>query len=128
VEKRILPVQGDYCAPLVQPGSLDCIVANPPYVSEAEYRTLSPEVRDFDPRSALVPGLSGLEHIRALALGAPEALRPGGLLLMEFGAWQGREVEEFCCGRPEWAEIRIHRDLAGLERCVEARTPLRGCD
>jgi release factor glutamine methyltransferase len=121
VADRILPVRGDFCAPLFQAASLDCIVSNPPYVSEAEYRTLSPEVRAFDPRCALVPGASGLEHLRALALRAAEALRPGGLLLMEFGAKQGRAVEDLLRARPDWAEIRIHRDLAGLERCVEAR-------
>jgi release factor glutamine methyltransferase len=119
-EERILFVQGDFCTPLCQPASLDCIVSNPPYISEAEYRTLAPEVRDFDPRCALVPGASGLEHIRALALRAAEALRPGGLLLMEFGAGQGRAVEELFCAHPAWADVRIHRDLAGLDRCVEA--------
>jgi len=121
VEPRVLSVRGDLCAPLFQSASLDGIVSNPPYVSEAEYRTLPPEVRDFDPRFALVPGASGLEHIRALALRAAEALRPGGLLLMEFGAEQGRAVEKIFCERPDWVDIRIHRDLAGLERCVEAR-------
>jgi release factor glutamine methyltransferase len=65
--------------------------------------------------------VSGLEHIRALALRAAEALRPGGLLLMEFGATQGRAVEELFRARPDWADVRMHRDLAGLERCVEAR-------
>jgi len=120
VEKRVLPVRGDLCAPLFQAGSLDCIVSNPPYVSEAEYRTLSREVRDFDPLCALVSGVSGLEHIRALALRAAEALRPGGLLLMEFGAEQGRAVEDLFRCRPDWADMRIHSDLAGLDRCLEA--------
>ena len=120
VAERVLPVRGDFCAPLFQAGSLDCIVSNPPYVSEAEHRTLSPEVRAFDPRCALVPGASGLEHIRALAVRAVEALRPGGLLLMEFGAAQGRAVEDIFCGRPGWADVRIHKDLAGLDRCLEA--------
>ena len=124
VEKRVLPVQGDFCAPLFQAGSLDCIVSNPPYVSEAEYRTLPPEVRDFDPRRALVPGPSGLEHIRALAVRAAEALRPGGLLLMEFGAEQGGAVEGILFAQPDWADMRIHKDLAGLDRCVEARRKL----
>ena len=125
VAQRVLLVRGDLCAPLLQAASLEGIVSNPPYISEAEYRTLSPEVRDFDPRSALVPGASGLEHIRALAVRAAEALRPGGLLLMEFGAEQGRAVEEIFCGRPDWADIRIHKDLAGLERCLEARKTMR---
>jgi release factor glutamine methyltransferase len=121
VEKRVLPVRGDLCTPLFQPGSLDCIVSNPPYVSEAEYRTLSPEARDFDPRSALVPGVSGLEHIQALALLGAKALRPGGLLLMEFGSAQRGAVENMFYALPEWTDIGIHRDLAGLDRCLEAR-------
>ena len=121
VEDRILCVRGDFCASLFQPASLDCIVSNPPYVSEAEYQTLSPEVRDFDPRSALVSGASGLEHIRALAVRATEALRPGGLLLVEFGAEQGRVVEGIFRARADWTDICIHRDLAGLERCAEVR-------
>ena len=123
VRDRVLCVQGDFCAPLFQPASLDCIVSNPPYISEEEYPALPPEVRDFDPRSALVPGASGLEHIRALAARAAEALRPGGLLIMEFGAEQGKAVREVFCARTAWADVRIHRDLAGLERCVEARRP-----
>jgi release factor glutamine methyltransferase len=123
VEERILLVQGDFCAPLFQAASLDCIVSNPPYISEAEYAMLSPEVRDFDPRCALVPGASGLEHIRVLAMGSTEALRPGGLLLLEFGAEQGQAVEELFRALPGWTDIRIHRDLAGLDRCLEARRP-----
>ena len=125
VEERIQFIQGDFCAPLFQPASLDCIVSNPPYIAEAVYLTLASEVRDFDPRSALVPGASGLEHLRALALRAAEAIRPGGLLLMEFGAGQGGVVKEMFCARPDWADIRIHRDLAGLDRCVEARRTAR---
>jgi release factor glutamine methyltransferase len=126
VAERVLPVQGDLRESLFLPGALDCIVSNPPYVSETEYYRLAPEVRDFDPRYALVPGVSGLEHRRALAVRAVEALRPGGLLLMEFGAEQGRAVEEIFCGRHEWADIRIHRDLAGLERCLEVWRSTQG--
>jgi release factor glutamine methyltransferase len=121
VADRILCVQGDFCTPLFLLASLDCIVSNPPYISEEEHLTLSPEVREFDPRSALVSDASGLEHIRALTLRAAEALRPGGLLLMEFGAEQGGAVKEMFCARPAWTDIHIHRDLAGLDRCVEAR-------
>jgi release factor glutamine methyltransferase len=121
VKERILSVHGDFCAPLFRPDALDCIVSNPPYVSEVEYQALSPEVRGFDPRSALVPGASGLEHIQALALHTAEALRPGGLLLVEFGAEQGEAVQNIFCALPHWTGVCIHRDLAGLDRCVEAR-------
>ena len=121
VADRVLCVQGDLCAPLFRAASPDCIVSNPPYVSEAEYRALSPEVRDFDPCSALLSGADGLDHIRALAVRAAEALRPGGLLLMEFGAGQGRAVEDIFGAGPLWTALRIHKDLAGFDRCLEAQ-------
>jgi methylase of polypeptide subunit release factors len=39
---------------------------------------------------------------------------------MEFGAEQGRAVEDIFCGLPDWTDVRIHKDLAGLDRCLEA--------
>jgi len=119
--ERILCVLGDFCRPLFSAASLDCIVSNPPYIAETEYRALSPEVRNYDPLTALFSGVDGLDHIRALALRAAAALKPGGLLLMEIGATQGRAVEAIFDAVPAWEYIRIHRDLAGLERCLEAR-------
>ncbi len=117
---RALPVRGDLCRPPLRPGSLDCIVSNPPYVSETEYAGLSREVRDFEPRSALVPpGGEGLEHLRALADAARVLLRPGGRIFAEFGAEQGRAVEAIFT-RPGLSGVRIHKDLAGHDRCVEA--------
>ena len=52
---RLAAVRADFSRPLFQPASLDILVSNPPYVSMEEYETLSPEVRDFEPVTALVP-------------------------------------------------------------------------
>ena len=120
VRKRILPVLGDYTHPPLQPGSADCLIVNPPYISEEEYAVLSLEVRDFEPLAALVPGFSGLEHFPAIAALACEPLASGGLLLMEYGAGQGDAVREIFT-RSELEAPCIHNDLAGHERCLETR-------
>lgn len=101
--------------------SLDLMVANPPYVSEAEYAGLSPEVRGFEPRGALVSADSGLAHIRGLAPMAARALKPGGVLLCEFGSSQGRAVLEFFSDPAQgFVNPVILRDYAGLDRALRA--------
>lgn len=70
----------------------DCIVANPPYIPEAELAGLAPEVRDHEPRLALTPGGDGLGAFRRIAPALGAALAPGGLALLEFGAGQGEAV------------------------------------
>ena len=102
-------------------GSLDLVVANPPYVSEAEYAELSVEVRCFEPVSALVSPDQGLALIRGLAPAAAQALKPGGTLLCEFGSSQGRAVLEFFSQPAQgFAQPVILRDYAGLDRVLRA--------
>lgn len=133
---RCRPVLADFTRPLFRHGTLDLLVANPPYVSEAEYAHLAPEVRCHEPVTALVPcaghGLDaaaaargradGLGHIRVLVAEAGRALRPGGVLLMEFGSAQGPATARlFSDHTTLWAAMDIRRDLAGLDRFVVAR-------
>ncbi len=120
--------QGDFTRPLFAPASLDLVAANPPYVGEEEYAGLSREVRDFEPKTALVPpaeegiAAAGPEHEIILLHRAAEVLRPGGLLLMECGCTQGdvllRATEETNAGT--WRNTRILPDLAGLPRVLYA--------
>lgn len=100
-------------------GGLDLVVSNPPYVSEVEYAALDPGVRDFEPKTALVPGPTGLEHPRAVADAAWRGLRPGGLLLMEHGAAQG-EATRGLCSPERWNRVETRPDLAGLDRYLLA--------
>lgn len=104
----------------VAPASLDLIAANPPYVSEAEYAQASGEVRDFEPRTALVPGPGGLEAIAALAPGARAALKDGGWLLLEMGWTQAAAVRGILADAG-FAEVLVRRDLAGRDRIAAAR-------
>jgi release factor glutamine methyltransferase len=124
VADRVAFVRGDFAQPFAAAGSLDLVVSNPPYVSEAEYRELDPEVSQFEPRTALVPDghveSDGLECVRALLPQVARALRPGGLFLMEFGWTQGEAVRRIVEGQGAFSSVTIRRDLAGKDRYVLA--------
>lgn len=112
------------CGPLWEPLAVDerfdVIVSNPPYVSEGEWESLEPEVRDWEPATALVAGVDGLAVLDALVRGSRRHLEAGGLLALEVGADQARGVAEQIESSGEWASVRIGRDLAGRERMVLA--------
>lgn len=113
-------LQADFTLPLpLAAGSFDLVVSNPPYISEEEYAGLDPGVRNFEPRSALVPGPEGLEHPRAVEAAARALLKEGGLLLMEHGYLQGDACRALC---PDayWKDMRTGRDLAGKDRFLSA--------
>ena len=121
VEDRLEFLCADFTRVAMPAASLDLVVANPPYVSEAEYAGLSVEVRSFEPGLALVSPDAGLAHIFGLAPVAAQALKVGGTLLCEFGASQGRAVLEFF-SQAEHGFDRpvILRDYAGLDRVLRA--------
>lgn len=100
-------------------GGVDILLSNPPYVAEKDWRKLDPEVRDHEPKSALVPGPTGLEMIRSLVSGAPEFLRPGGRLVMEIGRGQSGSVRGLFDRK--WDSPEVRKDLRGILRVVWAR-------
>jgi release factor glutamine methyltransferase len=113
-----LPValaQGDLFAGLPA-GPWDLVVSNPPYVDPAELETLAAEVRDWEPRTALV----GEGAIEALARGAVEAVVPGGALVLEVGDGQAPGVAALLEGLG-YGDVRVTADLTGRERVVEGR-------
>ena len=97
------------------PGELDVVCANLPYVDPSA--TLPPEVR-AQPASALFAGDGGAELIARLLLAAPRHLRPGGRVLVEIDPAILEPVLSATEG--VYAEHRVHRDLGGHERVVEA--------
>jgi release factor glutamine methyltransferase len=97
----------------------DLVVSNPPYVEPDELASLQPEVRDWEPRVALVA--SGATE--KLALAAREALRPGGWLVLETAAGAGDRVEHLLSDFG-FDHVRITPDLAGRDRVAEGRWPL----
>ncbi len=100
---------------------VDLIVSNPPYVPTAEREQLPPEVRDYEPASALFAGEDGLDCIRELIAGAPHKLRDEGLLVLEGGVDQAAAIREMIAVGRRLELIDIRPDLAGIPRTVVAR-------
>jgi len=98
-------------------GLFDAVVSNPPYVPSADAATMQPEVVDHEPHLALFAGDDGLEVYRRLIPQAHAALRPGGLLAMEFGFGQRDALGGLLAG---WQNVRFLDDYAGIPRIVLA--------
>jgi release factor glutamine methyltransferase len=99
----------------VPDGEFDLAVANLPYVREDEWAGLAPEIREWEPREALVAGADGLDAIRAVV---PE-LR-AGVVALEIGEGQAGAVAGVL-GAAGFGEVEARRDLAGIERVVVGR-------
>ena len=97
----------------------DFIVSNPPYISRAEWDVLEPDVKEFEPRRALLAGESGLEMIERLVRRSGAFLKPGGYLVFEIGEGQRDRVLGLFGRR--WTEIETAWDLAGKPRVITAR-------
>lgn len=93
------------------------IASNPPYIA-IDDPDLAPDVRRYEPVSALLGGRTGLEVIEALISEAPNHLNPNGWLVLEHGWKQGAAVREQLVRRG-FTHVRSHADLAGHERVSE---------
>jgi release factor glutamine methyltransferase len=111
--------RGSLWEPIGDGESFRVIVSNPPYVAERERETLAPEVRDHEPADALFAADDGLAVVRQIVAGAPAHLAEGGLLALEVGLGQAREVATLCRDAGLSA-TRVVADLAGRERIVLA--------
>jgi release factor glutamine methyltransferase len=99
------------------PGPWDLVVSNPPYVLPEELEALQPEVRDWEPHTALV----GVGATEAVARGAFEVLAPGGALVLEVAANDAARVMRLL-GELGYADVTTTRDLAGRDRVVDGVT------
>lgn len=102
--------------------SLHLVVSNPPYVTSGDMASLAPDIRLFEPASALDAGPDGLAVIRRLLPQAAWALRPGGSLLLEVGDGQAAEVVALA-RRAGFSLLTLHKDLSQKDRVVEATLP-----
>jgi release factor glutamine methyltransferase len=98
-----------------------CIVANPPYVPAGELESLQPEVRNWEPGTALAAGEKGLDVVEKLADQASEYLMPGGWLFLEIGADQKESVQSLFADHPSGAygRVEIIHDWAGRPRVLK---------
>jgi len=97
-------------------GPYDLVVSNPPYVEPEEIETLQPEVRDWEPRGALV----GVGATEAVARAALTVLRPDGALVLETAESAAAAVAALL-EELGYRDVRISSDLAGRQRVVEGR-------
>jgi release factor glutamine methyltransferase len=102
-------------------GTVDIVVANPPYIPLDAWESVAPEARDHDPALALWSGDDGLDAMRVLEQTAWRLLKPGGVVGAEHADAQGESAPEVFTAR--WAEVRDHLDLADRPRYVTALKP-----
>ena len=123
VEDRITFLVGDLFSPL-EPLNLkrrvDIIVSNPPYVSKREMEELQPEIKEYEPASALYGGEDGLDFYRRIIHGAPVYLAYGGLLIMEIGYGQAERVKGLFGKKGDFRMLEVKKDLAGIDRVIKA--------
>jgi len=100
-------------------GRFDLVVANPPYIAQAEMPGLSPEVRLWEPRLALTPGGDGLDACRSILRDVRSVLVPSGRALLEIGASQGDAVAALCQSAGLQA-VTVLQDMDGRDRVVSA--------
>ena len=101
------------------PGRYSMILSNPPYIRTEEIARLQDEVRFHDPVIALDGKEDGLYFYRRIVEEAKPHLEPGGVLIFEIGYDQAEDVSELL-RKAGYTEIRVKKDLAGLDRVMSA--------
>lgn len=103
-------------------GTVDVLTAVPPYVPSEELHLLPRDVVSYEPTHALDGGPGGTETLQRIASLATRWLRPGGVLLLELGGDQARELTETLTAAG-FTRIEVHRDTDGQDRAIEAWLP-----
>jgi len=120
VAGRIRFVEGGFLAGVA--GAPGLVVSNPPYVPSSCAPDLPPEVRDFEPATALFGhGEDGLGSIRDLVAQASVTLAGGGWLILECGAGQAGALAGLVADFPCFSLEKVRRDLQGIPRTAVMR-------
>jgi release factor glutamine methyltransferase len=118
VIEKVTPVYGDLFPAAAN--RFDMILSNPPYGSEAEWKELAANVRDHEPKEAVVAGEDGLLIIRRIVDGVDYFLKPGGKLLMEIGYKQEESVRKIL-EASKFSQVEFFKDYSGIPRVVFAQ-------
>ncbi len=119
LEEKVFFIQGDWLEPFKRGPLFEAIVSNPPYIAPEEWSELPPEVRDYEPKEALLAQEQGLAFIRRTLEQAPAYLRPGGYVFLEIGYNQASLVASVARGLGY--RISFKRDFLGFKRVLIAR-------
>ena len=101
-------------------GQFDVLVCNPPYVTDSEYESLMPEVKEHEPKLALTAGADGLEIYRRIAADAGAFLKEDAVMLLEIGCSQAQAVSDLL-KEHGYTDIKVVKDLAELDRVIICR-------
>jgi len=112
---------GNWWTPLESfKGKLDLAISNPPYIPKNTYEKLPKEVKNFEPKVALLGGEDGLKHIREIIQKAPLFLKEKGWLILENHIDQGEKVKQLLI-KNKFTSIEIVKDLSGIGRFTIGR-------
>lgn len=112
------------CGVGLESGRFDLLVANPPYLTDAEYEALDPSVKAWEPRLALASGADGLNMTRRVFDRGKELLTAGGWLVMELDSTRSRTAAALAT-EFGWSELNVWDDLFGRPRYLTARRELQ---
>ena len=121
VQDRVRFICSDWLQGISCKRIFSVVVTNPPYIAGSELAHLQPEVRGYEPVSALDGGERGMEMIERIARQVPQALKRGGLFVMEIGADQEQYVLDLFGSIPELESLGVRKDYAGHPRIFLAR-------
>lgn len=121
VADRIEFREGDLLGCCESTEKFDFVVSNPPYVSESEYAELDPQVKDYEPKQALLSGAGGTDHIEQLVPQAGQHLSGNGWLIMEISPMICSAVEEIIASSGKFNGSNVTNDLAKLARIIDAQ-------
>ena len=112
---------GNWWSPLENfKGKLDLAISNPPYIPKDTYEKLPKEVKNFEPKVALLGGEDGLKHIREIIQKAPLFLKENGWLILENHFDQSEKVKQLLI-KNKFTSIEIVKDLSGIGRFTIGR-------
>jgi len=113
---------GDLAGAFVElDGTVAVVISNPPYIP-ADAIPRDPEVRLFDPAQALFGGVDGLDVVRSVSATGLRLLRPGGVLVIEHGEFQGTDIRALLAA-DGWRAAATHRDYTSRDRGTTALRP-----
>ena len=114
-------VCGNWWKPLENfKGKLDLVISNPPYIPQKIYNNLPIEVKNYEPKIALLGGEDGLDHIRKIVRHAPLYLKEKGWLIIENHFDQGSRVKELF-RENRFTSIEVLKDFSGIGRFTIGR-------
>lgn len=123
LQQRVTLCPSDLFAQVEDSGKalFDLIVTNPPYIAAAQFEKLDPNVREYEPKQALLGGDDGLDVIRTILARAEPYLADSGALMMEIAYDQAAAVIELFVRAGYLDNVETVRDQLGHQRVVKAR-------